>query len=144
MSKSAEYGKFPAIISSYNSATRECIIKTAMGDEIDAEIQYPIGSNSKNTEIKISAGDKVWCEYLQGDTRRALITGYRNPQSGNASGINKTEQDVIQLEATSSIKFVVGGMLVEVTASDLIINGIPFLKHVHFVPKEGADSQVPK
>lgn len=139
-----EYGKFPAIIVSYNGSTRECIIKTPMGDEVDAEINYPIGDNSALTEIKINAGDKVWCEYIQGDTRRALIVGYRNPQSGNTTGTRRFIQDEIILEASQSIKFMVGGMLVEVTNSDLIINGIPFLTHVHYVPREGADSQKPK
>lgn len=163
-----EYGKFPAVITSYNPATRECIIKNAMGDEIDAEIQYPIGDDSANTEIKIIVGDKVWCEYIQGDTRRALITGYRNPQSGNNTGTRYFAQDIIDLDAGSqaklsagqvidlnagntinltagqAINLSVGGMTLQITSSDVVANGISLINHIHFVFKENQDSDKPK
>lgn len=147
-----EYGKFPAIISQYDANSRVCVIKTPMGDEIDAEILYPIGDDSKLTEIKIIVGDKVWCEYIQGDTRRALITGYRNAQSGNTTGTRRFAQDIINLDAGQSINLkagqeinlTVGGMTLKITSDDVIANGISLINHVHFVPREGQDSQKPK
>lgn len=138
------FGKFPAVVSSYSASTRECVIKTPVGDEIDAEIEYPIGDDSSNTEIKISAGDKVWCEFIQGDTRRALITGYRNPKKGNSSGTRSFNHANIELNAGSSIKCVVGGMTFLITGSDVTANGISVIKHVHMVIKEGQDSDKPK
>ncbi len=50
------YGKFPAIVKSYDAVSRSCIIETPTGNEVDAEIEYPIG-DSINTEIQISSGD---------------------------------------------------------------------------------------
>lgn len=137
------YGKFPAVVKSYNANTRECIINTPTNGDVDAEIQYPIGDSSKNTEIKINTGDQVWCEFIQGDTRRALITGWRNPKSGNTSGTRAWEQDNIKLNATSSIVLNVGGMILEITPSDILANGISVIKHVHMVIKEGQNSKPP-
>lgn len=138
------YGKFPAIVKSYNAATRECIIQTPTGTEVDAEIEYSIGDNSKKTEIAIHAGDQVWCEFIQGDSRRALITGWRNPKKGNSSGTRRWEHVNIELSATSSIKCVVGGMTFLITSSDVTANGISVITHVHKVVKEGQDTLVPK
>lgn len=137
------YGKFPAVIKSYNPNTRECIIQSHTGDEIDAEIEYPIGDDSKITEIKIEAGDKVWCEFIQGDTRRALITGWRNPKSGNSSGTRKWNHANIELNAGQSIKLIVGGMTLLITSSDVTANGISVIKHVHKVVGVGADTLKP-
>ncbi|MBK5646837.1 hypothetical protein [Acinetobacter proteolyticus] len=138
------YGKFPAEIVSYNGGTRECVIKTPVGDEIDAEIEYPIGDNSRNTEISISKGDKVWCEYIQGDTRRALITGWRNPKKGNSTGTRTFSHANIVLNAKSSIKCIVGGMTFEITSGDVKANGISVINHVHKVIKEGQDTDKPR
>lgn len=138
------FGKFPAVITKYDPGSRECMIKTPVGDEVDAEIEYPIGDNSKETEIQISAGDKVWCEFIQGDTRRALITGWRNPKIGNSSGTRKWKHANIELNAGSSIKCIVGGMTFLITASDVTANGISLINHVHKVIKEGKDTDPPK
>lgn len=138
------HGKFPAVVKSYNAATRECIIQTPTGDQVDAEIEYPIGDNSANTEIKIVAGDKVWCEFIQGDTRRALITGYRNPKNGNSSGKRRWSHANIELNASSSIKCVVGGMTLEISSSDVVANGISLIHHIHMVTKEGQPTKEPQ
>ena len=129
---------------SYTASTRECTIQTPVGDEIDAEIEYPIGDSSSSTEIKISKGDHVWCEFIQGDTRRALITGYRNPKKGNSSGTRKWNHANILLNAQTNIKCVVGGMTFEITSGDVTANGISIINHVHKVIKEGQDTEKPK
>ncbi len=118
------FGKFPAIISSYNSASRECMIKTPVGDEIEAEIEYPIGDKSANgyvTEIEILAGDKVWCEFIQGDTRRALITGWRNPKIGNSTGTRRWHHANIELVADATIKLVVSGSTITIDPSTIAL-----------------------
>lgn len=169
------FGKYPAVVVSYDAETRECIIKTPTSDTVDAEIQYPIGDNSKNTEININAGDKVWCEYISGDSRKALITGWRNPKTGNSKGIRKIAHDQIDLSADqkmmlkagssiklesdeqidlsadqklmlkagSTISLKVGGMELSITSSDVVVNGISIIKHVHTVIKEGLDTTPP-
>lgn len=142
-SKGLIFGKFPAVVVSYSASSRECVIKTPAGDEVGAEIEYPLGDDSQQTEIKITAGDKVWCEFIQGDTRRALITGYRNPKKGNSAGTRKWAHDNIVLNAGSSIRLIVGGTTVEIDGSDLKVNGISATLHVHKVVAVGADTQKP-
>lgn len=118
------FGKFPAIVLSYNSATRECVIQTPVGDQVDAEIEYPIGDKSANghvTEIEILPGDKVWCEFIQGDTRRALITGWRNPKTGNSSGTRRWHHANIELVADSTINLIVGGSTITIDPSTIAL-----------------------
>lgn len=118
------FGKFPAVIKSYNASSRECVIQTPVGDEVDAEIEYPIGDKSANghaTEIEILAGDKVWCEFIQGDTRRALITGYRNPKTGNSTGTRRWHHDSIELVADATIKLVVGGSTMTIDSGTIAL-----------------------
>lgn len=163
------YGKFPAVVKSYDAASRECIIQTPVGDEIEAEIEYSIGDNSYNTEIEIHAGDKVWCEFIQGDTRRALITGWRNPKKGNSVGTRHWQHANIELVATASIKLIVGGSLVELTpaainliasalnmsgavgvtggitsSGDVVAGGISATGHTHTEQGDGNDVSPPK
>lgn len=143
------FGKFPAVVKSYNPASRECVIQTPVGDEVDAEIEYPLGDNSANTEIKIVAGDKVWCEFIQGDTRRALITGYRNPRKGNSSGTRRFYHDKIELIAESSIKLIVGGNVIDVTGggtttpNDIVASGISVSEHKHTEQGDGQETSTP-
>lgn len=86
-------GRYPAIVKSYQPARRTCRIEipglTDGGDVMpEAEIEYPIGDKAKGgnaTEIAILAGDTVWVSFIGGDPRYPIITGYRNPQAGNAT-----------------------------------------------------------
>lgn len=85
-------GKWPAVIKSYDGDSRTCevgIPGITDGAETDlvAEIEYPIGDKSRHatmTEIEILVGDKVWIEFIQGDPRYPIITGWRNPTKGNS------------------------------------------------------------
>lgn len=118
------FGKFPAVITKYDPGSRECMIKTPVGDEVDAEIEYPIGDKSANgyaTEIEILPGDKVWCEFIQGDTRRALITGWRNPKTGNSSGTRRWHHANIELVADSTINLIVGGSTIKIDQSTIAL-----------------------
>lgn len=178
MSKGLVFGKFPAVVVSYDAAKRECVIKTPTGEEVAAEIEYPIGDKSANghtTEIEILAGDKVWCEYIQGDPRRALITGWRNPKTGNSSGTRRFHHANIELVAEAAIRLIVGGSTVVIDPStialvasaiqtqgtfsgkgdmaiegafessgDVVAGGTSTKKHKHFVPAQGADSDIAK
>lgn len=85
-------GRYPAIIESYSNESRECRVKIpGMTDNGDvyplSEIEYPIGDKSREgayaTELEILPGDTVWIAFIGGDSRYPIITGYRNPQSGN-------------------------------------------------------------
>jgi len=118
-------GRYPAIVASYDGPSRTCRVKipgiTDGGDVMPvAEIEYPIGDRSKGlhqTEIEILAGDSVWVSFIGGDPRYPIITGWRNPGTGNstewrrfhhanieitADGIFRINADKFELNATTS------------------------------------------
>jgi len=106
------YGKFPATIASYDSATRTCRVEipgiTNGGDVMPmADILYPIGDKSfaasNVTEIEILAGDAIWIEFMGGDRRYPIIVGYRNPNAGNSTGTRLFHHANIMLSATNEI-----------------------------------------
>lgn len=87
-------GRYPAIVRTYNQARRTCRIEIpglTDGAEVypEAEIEYPIGDKARSgqyeTELEILPGDTVWISFIGGDPRYPIITGYRNPQTGNSA-----------------------------------------------------------
>lgn len=82
-----------------------------------AEIEYPLGDDSRNTEIRLVEGREVYVEFLAGDPRRPLITGFRNPNVGNVVGMRRwnhdnfeiNADDVFTVNAGAKIALVVGG-----------------------------------
>jgi hypothetical protein len=133
------YGKYPAIVKSYDKVTRTCRVEvpgiTDGGDVLPlAEILYPVGDKWRTatgihpTEIEMLAGDTVWVEFIGGDSRFPLIVGSRNPQINNsidwrrwhhanieitADGVMKLNAATIQLNAEN----------IQITASaDTVIN----------------------
>ncbi len=86
-------GRFPAIVKSYDPKKRTCRVEipaiNSGGDVLtEAEIEYPIGDKSRlgkwETEIEILPEDTVWVDFIGGDPRYPVITGWRNPQAGNS------------------------------------------------------------
>lgn len=92
-----------------------------------AEIEYPIGDDSRNTEIRLVVGREVWIEFIAGDPRRPLITGFRNPNTGNVVGMRRWNHDnfeinadeVFTVNAGSKIALVVGGTSIVLTAESI-------------------------
>jgi hypothetical protein len=98
-----------------------------------AEINYPIGDDSKDTEIRIVEGLPVNVSFHNGDPRYPVIMGYRNPHVGNEVGwrrfnhdnieanaddvINLNAGQTINLTAGTSIVLTVGGSTVTITPS---------------------------
>jgi hypothetical protein len=119
------YGKYPAIVKSYDKITRTCRVEvpgiTDGGDVFPlAEILYPVGDKWRTatgihpTEIEMLPDDTVWVEFIGGDARYPLIVGSRNPQAGNnidwrrwhhanieltADGVMRLNADSIELNA---------------------------------------------
>ena len=120
-------GKWPAVIESYDGASRTCTVNIpgiTDGAEsgLIAEIEYPIGDKSRHetmTEIEILGGDKVWVEFIQGDPRYPLITGWRNPTVGNDTGWRRWHHANMQLLTDAEMRLQSGG-LVHVSAKDSI------------------------
>lgn len=111
-------GRYPAIVDSYDQATRTCRVKipgvTDGGDVLPiAEIEYSIGDKSKDgpytTEIEIFPGDTVWVCFLAGDPRYPIITGWRNPEAGNSLDWRRWHHKNIELIAEEVMHHIVGG-----------------------------------
>jgi hypothetical protein len=106
--------RVPGIVRGYDPDTRLCKVEipgiTDGSPELpDAEIEYPIGDKSANsahnTEIEMLAGDLVWLAFENGDARYPIITGYRNPRSGNPSGTRRWHHANIEMVADTLMHF---------------------------------------
>lgn len=105
-------GRYPAIVQSYDQARRTCRVQipgiTDGGDVMpEAEIEYAIGDKAREgqwaTEIEILPGDTVWVAFIGGDPRYPVITGWRNPQTGNSADWRRWHHKNIELEAEEVI-----------------------------------------
>lgn len=111
-------GRYPAIVKTYSQARRTCRVEipglTDGGDVMpEAEIEYPIGDKSRAgvnaTEIEITPGDTVWIAFIGGDPRYPIITGYRNPQTGNSTDWRRWHHANMELLADTLMKLIAGG-----------------------------------
>lgn len=98
------WGKHPAVVRSWNRATRECRVEIpGVTDGADvfpiAELAYPIGDKSEHTEIRVIVGDRVWVEFERGDPRFPIITAWRTKRVGNEVGTRRWHHDNFQLDA---------------------------------------------
>ncbi len=123
-------GRYPAIVKTYNQARRTCRVEipglTDGGDVLpEAELSYPLGCKSRDgsfaTEIEITPGDTVWVAFIGGDPRYPIITGYRNPQSGNSADWRRWHHANIELIADAEMRLVVGGTSVVITPAGITI-----------------------
>jgi len=121
-------GRYPAVVRSYDQARRTCRIEIpGLTDGADvfpeAEIEYPIGDKSRSganaTELEISAGDTVWVSFIGGDPRYPVITGYRNPQSGNSANWRRWHHANIEMLADGTIRLAVGSSEIVMTGSGI-------------------------
>lgn len=117
-------GRYPAVVKSYDAAKRTCRVEVpGLSDGSDtypeAEIEYPIGDKSKTgdkaTEIVIAAGEMVWVAFIGGDPRHPIITGYRNPQSGNGTDWRRFHHKNLELIADTMARM--KGKTAEVVAT---------------------------
>ncbi len=122
-------GIYPAIVKSYDQATRTCRVEipevTRGGDVYpEAKIAYPIGDKSKAgiyaTEVEILAGDMVWVEFIGSDSRYPIITGYRNPKTGNSVDDHRRyHHQNIQLIADDLFRINVGESEIKLTPTEI-------------------------
>lgn len=82
-----------------------------------AEIEYPIGDSSEQTEIRVLPGDRVWVVFERGDPRYPIITGYRTKRVGNVVGWRRWFHDSFEIIA-DLIHRVKAGTKAEVDAGE--------------------------
>lgn len=88
-----------------------------------AEMCYPIGDDSPNTEIRLVAKAPVWLAFRGGDARYPIIMGHRPVNTGNEVGTRRWNHDNFELNADQNftinagakIELVVGGARFTVT-----------------------------
>lgn len=90
-----------------------------------AEVMYPVGDDSTNTEIRLVEGAPVYVAFEAGDPRYPIIMGFRNPNIGNVVGMRRWNHDNFELNADKtftinageSINLVVGGTSFKLTTA---------------------------
>ncbi|MCY1184902.1 hypothetical protein D9M73_256330 [compost metagenome] len=74
------------------------------------------------TEIEILPGDLVWVEFIQGDPRYPLITGWRNPTQGNSKGWRRWHHANIEQLASQQMRLIAGeSILLQVGGSTITL-----------------------
>ncbi|MFV3292420.1 hypothetical protein ACNFBR_27275 [Pseudomonas sp. NY11955] len=64
-----------------------------------AEMCYPIGDDSPNTEIRVVVNMPVWVAFRGGDERYPIIMGHRPVNVGNEVGTRRWNHDNFELNA---------------------------------------------
>jgi hypothetical protein len=124
-------GRYPAIVKEYDAAKRTCRVEipgvTDGGDVFPiAEIEYPIGDKTKAgahcSEIEILVGDTVWISFIGGDARYPIITGWRNPETGNGIDWRRWHHKNIEILGDDKIRIAVGQSEIILMPSNIYIN----------------------
>ena len=132
MSGERMVGPHPAVVISYDNASRTCRVRIPAitdGGAVGAlaQICYPIGDKSREgthpTEIEIFPGDLVWVEFTMGDPRFPVITGHRCPNVGNQVGTRRFHHEKIHLAADSELKLTVGPSQIVKTPGGIVLRG---------------------
>lgn len=92
-----------------------------------AEMCYPMGDASTNTEIRIVPDTPVWVAFRGGDPRYPIIMGFRPVNEGNEQSTRRWNHDNIEfnadevftINAGSKIALVCGGTTLVLTAESI-------------------------
>lgn len=118
----------PGFVESYNAATRRCRVSipgVTDGAEVfpEAMLSYPIGDKSEHTDIRILAGDRVWLDFVNGDPRFPIITGFRPKETDNAVDWRRLHHANIELQADDDVSVIAGGTVTIDAAGQVAIEG---------------------
>jgi hypothetical protein len=114
--------KKAAVVDSVDRARREVrVIIPSLTDGADtpllAELEYPLGDRSEQTEIRILPGDRVWVEFQDGDPRYPIITGFRTKHVENEPDTRRWVHDNIEHVAENEFR-VIASEKVIITVGD--------------------------
>ena len=119
--------RYPAVVKSVDRPRREVRVDipgfTDGSDQFPiAEIEYPIGDRSEQTELRIIDGDRIWVAFINGDPRYPIITGFRAKHVGNEPDTRRWVHDnfesiadlLYRVQAGQKIEMVVAAAKIEV------------------------------
>lgn len=117
---------YPAVVKSVDRAKREVRVEIpGITDGADvfpiAEVEYPIGDRSEQTEIRILAGDRVWVEFIGGDQRYPLIRSFRAKHVDNEPDTRRWAHDNIELTADQEYKLTAGSKATIIVGSTTFV-----------------------
>jgi len=130
--KGALIGRHPAVVHSYDPDTRTCMVKipgiSDGGDTpLEAEIEYSLGDRSAQsdgkiaTEVEILPGDPIWVDFIGGDPRYPVITGYRNPRVGNDKETRRWHHLNIEIRSDKDTVIKAGGNVTVICEKDVSV-----------------------
>lgn len=116
----------PGFIASVDQATRICRVRipgvTDGGDVFpEAMLCYPLGDKSEHTEIRLLPGDRVWLDFVNGDPRFPIITGFRPKETDNALNWRRWHHANIELQADTDMKLLATAGKIEATAGGQVL-----------------------
>jgi hypothetical protein len=121
------FGKYPAVVVSYDGAKRSCRVNIPGITDADvfpeAVFCNPLGDDAATTEIRIVPNAPIWVEFEAGDPRFPIIVGYRTPRAGNPTGWRRWQHQNIQLIAENTYLITVGGTSITVTDGLMKVEG---------------------
>lgn len=117
----------PGFVESYDQATRLCRVRIpGVTDGAEsmplAMLSYAIGDKSEHTEVRILPGDRVWLDFVNGDPRFPIITGFRPKETDNAIDWRRFHHQNIELQADTQVLIIAGGN-VTVRAPSITLDG---------------------
>lgn len=94
--------RYPAVVKEYIPEKHQARVEILGYTDGDnkyplAEIEYPAGDKFNHTEIRILAGDCVWVDFINDDPFYPIITGYRNPETGNVNKWRRFHHENMEL-----------------------------------------------
>ena len=122
----------PGFVVSYDAAQRLCRVRipgVTDGAEVypEAMLCYAIGDKSEHTEIRILAGDRVWLDFVNGDARFPIITGFRPKETDNAINWRRWHHANIELQADTDMRLLATGGQVLIQAGTTVVIRAPVI-----------------
>lgn len=104
----------PGFVESYDAVRKLCRVRipgVTDGSETLplAMLSYPIGDKSEHTDIRILPGDRVWLDFVNGDPRYPIVTGFRPKETDNAIEWRRWHHDNIELQADDDMRLMATG-----------------------------------
>lgn len=123
----------PGFVESVDRATRICRVRipgVTDGAELfpEAMLSYPLGDKSEHTEIRIVQGDRVWLDFVNGDPRFPIITGFRPKETDNAMAWRRWHHDNIELQADTDMRLLATGAGILIEAGTTVIVRAPAIR----------------